>query len=123
VSRFERNEGLLFLAAVCLFSVIACATLRGAEKEASSDLKTVAADYTKAVKDAQKFCADVPAVERAGVLTGQAAKDADAFCEGVARAASTGISVTVVTPAGSATVSVPAVNVGGAPAVGGAPSR
>ena len=108
---------------LAVFAAVACAALRSAEKTVAADLPAVEAAYAKGLKGAETFCADARKAETSGLLTGRAAKDADAFCADVAKTGATGVSVTVVTPAGSASVSVPAVNVGGAPAIGGAPAR
>lgn len=100
---------------LAVFALVACAALRGAEKTIAADLPAVEAAYAKGVKGAETFCADARKAETSGLLAGKAAKDADAFCADVAKMTATGVSVTVVTPAGSASVSVPAVNAAGPP--------
>lgn len=84
----------------CMAGVIAlggCAALTKAEKT----LPQIEADAAKA-------CAELPVAESSGLIKGKAAKDAETFCAGVKFAQAS--SVTVSTPAGSASI-----NAAGAP--------
>ena len=92
---------LTVLVALALaYGVVACAALKGAEKDAA----TVFNDTRTA---SSKFCADEPKLKAAGLLVGKVAADADKFCQGVAFANASSVGIAVTTPAGSASVSVP----------------
>ena len=88
------------LALLAALALAACAAFRSAEKDAATVFNDTRAAATK-------FCADEPKIKASGLLAGQAAKDADKFCQGVAFANASSVGIAVTTPAGSASVSVP----------------
>jgi hypothetical protein len=105
--------GIKIGAALAAFALVACTALKSAEKSA----ETV---FNETRASADKFCASEAKLKADDLLKGKAAADADKFCEGVAFSDASSVSVEVATPAGSASVSIPAV--GGAPGVAGAPA-
>ena len=74
MSRYAFAFAISFI--VGSFVSLGCSVFRSAQKDPAAAVATVRAD-------AERACAELPKLEAAGLVTGKAAKDADAFCAAV----------------------------------------